>query len=211
MADADRLEVWKFRLEIVKTIIGGFLTVAVFLLGYFLQHRDQAQADRERKEELKQAQEIEHKKSVVTERFKRYEEIAPLLNDVYCYFEYVGTWKQFTPKEIIEHKRKLDSYVYSYSVLFDPEFLGAYRRFIDETFSPYQRWPHDAALRTFPNRPQDTPSKGVLFTREDRRPYIYDAYWQLEKQVAKELDSDLTTSNSAEERQKVLDHVVPAS
>lgn len=199
----DRLEVFKFRLEIVKTVIGGILTVGVFLVGYFLQHRDQVTA-------VEQAQAIEHRKSVVAERIKKYDEIAPLMNDVYCYFEFVGKWKEFTPETMIEHKRELDRVVCSYSILFDSKFLAAYKRFMDETYQPFGGWARDARLRTSGIRPNDRASTGASFTGEDNRASIYDAYWELQKQAAEELDANLTTSNSQEQRDAVLNKKPPS-
>jgi hypothetical protein len=50
---------------------------------------------------------------VIEKRIDVYDKLAPMLNDLYCYFYYVGNWKELTPIRIIETKRKLDKTFYT--------------------------------------------------------------------------------------------------
>jgi hypothetical protein len=86
---------------------------------------------------------------VIEKRIDVYDKLAPMLNDLYCYFCYVGNWKEFTPIQIIEIKRKLDKTFYIYNALFSSEFSRLYFYFIHLCFETYTGPGKNAKLRTF--------------------------------------------------------------
>jgi hypothetical protein len=86
---------------------------------------------------------------VIEKRIDVYDEIAPMLNDLYCYFSYVGNWKELTPIQIIDIKRKLDKTFYIYAALFSPEFQKLYFTFIHLCFETYVGAGKNAKLRTY--------------------------------------------------------------
>jgi hypothetical protein len=189
MAD---LELKKYRLEVVKTVFGGLIAVlAVFLTATFQSCQKRQDAD------------LEHKKTVVAERMKVYDDIAPKLNDIYCYYEFVGGWKSLKPEDIIARKRDLDKDIYSYSIVFDSDFLNAYDKFMVQTFSTFSGLNKDAKLRTTSTRPDRGPTT-VEFTEEDNRANIFDAYWELQKRAAKTLDTEIDAKPAGKDRTSLL-------
>jgi len=92
---------------------------------------------------------------VVEKRIEIYDELAPLLNDIYCYFYFVGNWKELSPRQVIDIKRTVDKKVFVYSPLFSPQFLDVYQEFIRLTFEHYVGAGLDARLRTSADRYDD--------------------------------------------------------
>jgi len=45
---------------------------------------------------------------LIEKRLAIYDEIAPLINDVLCYYTYVGAWRDFDPPQIVALKRTID-------------------------------------------------------------------------------------------------------
>ena len=86
---------------------------------------------------------------VIEKRIDVYDKLAPMLNDLYCYFYYVGNWKELTPIQIIEIKRNLDKTFYIYAALFSPEFSKLYFTFIHLCFETYVGPGKNARLRTY--------------------------------------------------------------
>jgi hypothetical protein len=73
---------------------------------------------------------IEHfqwaNQKAVEKRLEVYSELAPLLNDIYCYFDYIGDWKWKNPKEAIALKRSMDRLFYVNAALFSDHFKTLY-------------------------------------------------------------------------------------
>ena len=86
---------------------------------------------------------------VIEKRIDVYDKIAPMLNDLYCYFSYIGNWKEITPIQIIDIKRNLDKTFYIYAALFSPEFQKLYFTFIHLCFETYVGAGKNAKLRTY--------------------------------------------------------------
>jgi len=87
-------------------------------------------------------------KTIVEWRIKVYDDVAPLLNDLLCYFTFVGNWKTLTPLQVLELKRALDKKMHTVAPLFSPEFLTRYFDFINACFLPFQGWGVDAKIRS---------------------------------------------------------------
>lgn len=105
---------------------------------------------------------------------KRIELLAgalPKLNDLYCYFFWVGGWASFSPTEMLQHKRDLDSLFHANQAFFTPDALVAYTRFADLLFRTYAAPGVGARLRT-----------GPVSQHGDRKnvyPNAWDAKWDL--------------------------------
>ena len=124
-------------LEIIKLVISVLTPVTIVFLGYLVNrmvHR------------LEQARWANQK--VIEKRISVFDKVAPLLNDLYCYFRYIGNWKELSPAEIIASKRVLDKDMHVYSPLFSPELMTLYRQFMDLCFRIYSGVGKDARLRT---------------------------------------------------------------
>lgn len=79
-----------------------------------------------------------------------YSELAPLLNDLYCFYVYIGDWKARAPQDVLTLKRNIDRIFYVNYALFSLEFQTAYRSYIDLCFipGPYGEFDASAELKT---------------------------------------------------------------
>ncbi|MCA9734244.1 MAG: hypothetical protein H6696_04710 [Deferribacteres bacterium] len=84
----------------------------------------------------KSIKQIEHShwanQKVIEKKLQLYDNIAPKLNDLYCFYLFVGHWKDVSPEDVIRIKRELDRLVYTYRTILGEEFVAQYRRFMDE-------------------------------------------------------------------------------
>ena len=124
-------------LEIAKLIISTFTPLIVLIIGLWISRS------------LKRLEPLQWTNQKITEkRIEVFEELAPLLNDLLCYFNFVGCWKDLTPPEVIKLKRKMDRIVHVNAPLFSKEFLNRYYDFTNACYSTYSGWGQDAKLRT---------------------------------------------------------------
>ncbi len=131
------MEWWQVTLDVVRTVATVAVPVVVAVLGYRLNRRLKLwEADQWRNQELIRA------------RLAYYQVIAPQLNDLMCFFGFIGDWKRFTPPAIIELKRKLDRDFYTASPLFSEASESAFSDFMDVCFETFGTWDKDAKLRT---------------------------------------------------------------
>jgi len=93
---------------------------------------------------------------LVEKRLALYDELAPLLNDVMCYFTFVGCWKDLSPPEVVALKRVIDKKVYVAAPLFSQAFFEACMRFQNLCFETYSGWGQDARLKTRFGRRRDS-------------------------------------------------------
>ena len=127
--------VWN-SLEIVKLIVSVMTPMTIVFLGYLVNRMVQR---------LEQARWANQK--VIEKRILVFDKVAPLFNDIYCYFRYIGNWKKLSPVDIIEAKRTLDKEMHINSPLFSHEFMDLYRQFRDLCFRPFSGVGKDAKLR----------------------------------------------------------------
>ena len=132
--------VWN-SLEVVKLIVSALTPLAVLIGGWWLNRR------------LKRIEHLQWtNQKVIEKRIEVYDEVAPLLNDLLCYFTFVGCWKDLEPTEVVSLKRKLDRLVHVNAPLFSSELLDLYNGFVGSLFSTFTGWGQDARLRTHPRR-----------------------------------------------------------
>src|SRR5262245_57166953 len=112
-------------LEVVKLIIAGLTPLAVAILGWWISRQ------LKRLEQLQWANQ-----KAVEKRLAVYSELAPVLNDLYCYFDFIGDWKMKEPVAALSVKRAADRLFYVNAALFSPSFRRAYVEFIDLCFIP---------------------------------------------------------------------------
>ncbi len=124
-------------LEVVKLVVSGLTPVVVLLLGIWISRLAR------RLEELQWAN-----RTIVEWRIKVYDEVATLLNDLVCYFTFVGNWKELNPHQVVSLKRDLDKNIHIAAPLFSKRFLSLYFEFIHACFETYSGWGRDAQLRT---------------------------------------------------------------
>ncbi|WP_205514135.1 hypothetical protein [Longitalea arenae] len=177
--------VWN-SLEVVKILVALLTPIAIFVF------------TKQTNEKLDQNNKLLHNNNRVFEnRQAFYDKVGTLLNDLYCYHIYVGHWKDITPLDIIKKKRILDQIVYTYSPYFDTPFKSAYDAFMTATFKPYQKMGGDAKIRSeykvhFDYCKKDSSMKETefaeMFSEEDNRTQVFNTYFSLLKEIAKELN-----------------------
>lgn len=101
---------------------------------------------------LKITKRIEHSQwrnqKVIEKRIAVWDEVAPRINDIYCYSMRVGRWKDVSPREVVEWKREVDKKVHTFASYFSPAFFGCFMAFMNECFATFQGSGVDAKLRT---------------------------------------------------------------
>lgn len=94
---------------------------------------------------------------LIEKRLEVYDEIIPRLNDLYCFYTYVGNWKELSPGEVIGIKRFLDKKVYTYGTLFSAELITDYQRLMETAFQMFGEFGTDARIRSSATRRQILP------------------------------------------------------
>jgi hypothetical protein len=132
----DDPTVWN-SLQIVKIIISAATPVMIAFFGFTLNRR------------MKEIEQIQwSKQKAIEKRVEFYYKVVPWLNDIYCYFWYVGNWKSLSPIEIINIKRSLDKEYYINEVLLPINVRKNYQDFIHACFRTYTGMGNDAQLET---------------------------------------------------------------
>jgi hypothetical protein len=84
---------------------------------------------------------------LLRKRLQLFEEVAPKLNDMLCFFQAIGHWAELSPPEIIKRKRAVDRSVQVNRYLFRSDFWDAYQRFEQAHFEMYAAVGRPAKLR----------------------------------------------------------------
>lgn len=117
------------------TAIGGVATpLIVLIIGIVLATRQS------RNEELLKA------------RIEDFRRLIPDLNTLMCYMTFIGIWRDQSPPEIIDLKRRLDQHFYCAAPLFSSAVSDAYSTFLDACFATFGNWGEDALIRSGPFR-----------------------------------------------------------
>lgn len=134
---------WNY-LEVAKLVTGLFVPAALAIFGIYV-HRITKRFEHVQWQSQK----------LIEKRLAIYDELAPILNDVLCYFTYVGAWREFAPPKIVSMKRQIDKRIYHAAPLFSEEFFHACMEFQGLCFETYTGWGRDALLRTNFRRRQE--------------------------------------------------------
>jgi hypothetical protein len=92
---------------------------------------------------------------LVEKRLAIYDDLAPHLNDLMCYFTYLGGWKTLNPPDVVLLKRTMDRKIHLAAPLFSESFFSACMEFQALCFETYTGWGRDALLRTQWKRRQE--------------------------------------------------------
>lgn len=124
-------------LEIAKLIAGLLTPIALAIFGIHI-HRV-----------TKRFEHLQWRsQKLVEKRLAVYDEFAPMLNDLLCYFTYVGCWKDLDPPDVVALKRTLDKKMHLAAPLFSEQFFSACMNFQNLCFETYSGWGRDALLQT---------------------------------------------------------------
>ena len=134
-------------LETAKFIVSVATPLIVLFLGIWINKR------------LKRLEQLQwSNQKLIEKRLQVYDQLIPLLNDILCYFSFIGCWKELKPNDVIKLKRTVDKIVYVNAPLFSKEFQSKYNSFIELCYSTYSGWGNDAKLRTvFQRRKEANP------------------------------------------------------
>lgn len=124
-------------LEVVKLAVGLITPIIIVAFGIWVTRLA---------EQFKAS--IWANQKVIEKRIAIYDELAPLLNDLFCYYYFVGNWKELSPKHVLDIKRRLDKRVYTYASMFSKDFKELYDGLINLCFEHYTGSGRDAKLRT---------------------------------------------------------------
>jgi hypothetical protein len=173
----------QWSLELAKLAVSALTPILVLILTFMITRY--MKTVEQRREQLAKLGE---------KRMELYDQIGVKLNEVFCYFWYVGKWKHLSPEDVIERKRELDAVVHTYRPFFSQEFYGLYRQFVTAAFSEYATPGEDAKLRTT-SRDRAQRYRGEwkeewsrLLTDEDNSNQIRRAYEALLARLAAELE-----------------------
>jgi hypothetical protein len=97
---------------------------------------------------------------LIEKRLAIYDDLAPLLNDLLCYFTYVGCWKDLDPPSVVMLKRTIDKKVHLAAPLFSESFHTVCAEFQNLCFETYTGWGRDALLRTQWQRRKEARANG---------------------------------------------------
>ena len=140
-------------LEIAKLCVGLLLPAALAVFGIYI-HRV-----------TKRFEHLQWRsQKLIEKRLAVYDDLAPLLNDLLCYFTYVGCWRDLDPTFVVSLKRVIDKKIHLAAPLFTEEFFQACMSFQQLCFETYTGWGRDASLRTHFERRRD--ARGKEWNRE---------------------------------------------
>ncbi len=131
-------------LEIAKLATGLFSALVFLYLGLRV-NRAAAQ--------FQAAQWVNQK--IIERRLALFDQLAPLLNDLFCFYVRVGGWKEITPPQALGIKRQLDRQISVNAPLFSSRFRRMYDQFMQLCFDMMVADGNDARLRT-PVEQRDT-------------------------------------------------------
>ena len=124
-------------LELAKLVVGILTPVSVAVLAWFLNAR------------LKRLDLIQWtNQKLIEKRLAVYDLVAPQLNQLLCFFTWVGYWKDISPPQAIQAKRDLDKAFNIYRHLFDESVYISYQAYIHMLFETFTGPGHDAKIRS---------------------------------------------------------------
>lgn len=145
-------------LEVAKLIIGALTPLTVAIFGFFISKR------------LKRLDHALWTNQKLTEkRLAVYDEVAPKLNRLLCFYTWVGPWKETTPIDALRIKRELDATFNIYRHLFEGDVYSTYQALFRTLFETYTGAGRDAKLLTLISGPDG--DRSALVEQE------WDARW----------------------------------
>ena len=85
---------------------------------------------------------------IVEKRIEIYDRIVPKLNDIFCFYCYIGNWNEITPMAVLRLKRELDKDMNIYASLFSDDLSKKYMGFKQLCFVSMSGWEHDEKIKS---------------------------------------------------------------
>ncbi|MGU7771911.1 hypothetical protein ACV229_17295 [Burkholderia sp. MR1-5-21] len=129
-------------LAVFKLAIDILMPLSVAGLGWFISRR------------LKQLELVQWtNQKLIEKRLALYDTVAPLLNELLCFYTWIGHWKDISPDDVIRAKRDLDRTFHIYRYLFDDDVYDAYHTYIHALFETHTGAGRDARIRSLVQAP----------------------------------------------------------
>jgi hypothetical protein len=84
---------------------------------------------------------------LIKKRLVVYDQTAPRLNEILCFYFCIGSWRSLDPQKILDNKRSLDRDMNIYAALFSSRFIRKYNEFITVCFRISRGYGEHAILR----------------------------------------------------------------
>ena len=181
-------------LEITKIFLAILTPITILLLTFQLNKSQSAERETREAAVRSEIQERARVTEVTKQRVKLWSDISPLMNDLYCYYLYVGHWKEISPEQVLAKKRQLDKLVYSNRPFFSENFISKYNDFMFSAFNTRNGWGEDAKLKTSPIRDKDKGKEKMFYFDQGKNLYIdntteiHNKYFDLLNFAAEEMD-----------------------
>jgi hypothetical protein len=127
--EADWLEYAKLGIAALTPVMTGLVGMFVVRLGNRLE------SSRTLGQEL------------LRKRLALFEDLAPKLNDIFCFYQAVGHWSELNPDDVIRRKRAIDRAIQVNRYLFRSDFWAAYQQFETLHFEMFSGAGQSARLR----------------------------------------------------------------
>ena len=132
---------------------------------------------------------------LIEKRILIWDQVGPVVNDIYCYCKRIGSWKEMTPIDVITRKRTAGKVVHLSRPYFSNKFFRSYIDFTTSSFAMFQGHGADAKIRTslweHRNARHDWESNwDELFKDEFDEDALDSAYEEMLRQVQDELTSN---------------------
>lgn len=135
-------------LEMAKLVVGVLTPLAVAVLGLVVA-RAGRRSDRVAAEAAARAEAAQWANRRAVERLiELHKEMAPLMNDLMCFFGLIGHFREIDPHAAVARKRRLDRIYFANEQLFSADFRDTYRVFMDSCFAHWQTAGRDAKMKT---------------------------------------------------------------
>ncbi|MDD9197608.1 hypothetical protein PVK62_17470 [Aliivibrio sp. S3MY1] len=141
-----------------------------------------------RLEKVKSRFQLDH--SIIEKRATIYASIQEDFNKIYSYIRRVGDWKELTPNDILESKRKIDRIFHSTKPYWSKESFKAYEQFMSVCFKAYRGHGKDAGIIAKVERYQSLSNWESIFSECFESGYDKDKLVQVNKELMESLSKD---------------------
>lgn len=147
-----QMEPWN-SLEMAKLVVGVLTPLSVVGLGWYVSRS------------LKRFELLQWtNQKLIEKRLAVYAEVGPIINQLFCFYMWVGRWKEISPPDVLRLKRELDERMYVYEHLFDKDVYYAFREFMGTLFDTFQGAGVDAKIKSLVKGPDGDRTNHTTYT-----------------------------------------------
>lgn len=128
-------------LELARLFVSALTPILLFVLGLRV-----AQATRRLEDATWSSRKL------IERRLELHQDLAPKLNDLYCFFQCVGHFRALEPPAILQIKRDLDRTFFAFEQLFGRQVRVCYREFMSASFAQWANVGQDSRIKLSPEQ-----------------------------------------------------------